>query len=183
MIGDDDSWWWSLADHVVLSCCVVLSCVDLYWIVLTCIKLFSITFPYTVYPNMWKSLMRVGDDRWPIMLYWVVVLYWVVLTCIELCWLVLSCLALACPYTVYPNMWKSLMRVGDDRWPIMLYWVVVLYWVVLTCIELCWLVLSYLALHFLILYILICERALQSAVLGPLRVSSARSVSTECNLL
>ena len=38
----------------VLSCCVVLSYVDLHWIVLTCIELFIITFPYTVYHNMLK---------------------------------------------------------------------------------------------------------------------------------
>ena len=38
----------------VLSCCVVLSYVDWHWIVLTCIKLFIITFPYTLYHNMLK---------------------------------------------------------------------------------------------------------------------------------
>ena len=135
MIGDDDSWWWALADRVLLSCCVVLSCVDLYWIVLTCIKLFSIPFPYTVYPNMWKSLVRARDDRWPIMLYWVVVLYWVMLTCIELCWLVVS----------------------------------------------------YLALHFIIMYILICERALPSVLLVSLLVFRLRALSRQnvifCNCI
>ena len=44
----------------VLSCCVVLSYVDLHWIVLTCIKLFIITFRYTLYHNMLKC--RTGGD-------------------------------------------------------------------------------------------------------------------------
>ena len=46
----------------VLSCCVVLSYVDLYWIVLTCIKLFIITFLYTIYHNMWKGLASAAAD-------------------------------------------------------------------------------------------------------------------------
>ena len=37
----------------VLSCCVVLSYVDLHWIVLTCIKLLVFSFSYTLYHNMW----------------------------------------------------------------------------------------------------------------------------------
>ena len=135
MIGDDDSWWWALADRVVLSCCVVLGCVDLYWIVLTWIKLFSIIFPYTVYPNMWKSWVRVVDDRWPIMLYWVVVLYWVVLTCIELCWLVLSYLALhflILYILICERAWWELVMIVGRSCCIEL----------LCCTELCWLVLN-----------------------------------------
>jgi len=77
--------------------------------------------------------------------------------------------------------------VGDDRWPIMLYWVVVLYWVMLTCIELRRLVVSYLALHFPIVYILICERALQSVLLVPLSMFRLRVLSRQnvifCNCI